>query len=155
MKLSLEQSESYNYPVKIPVRTEAGPLKDVSITVRFKRLTQDELTEYGDDFNAHLTPPMARAVAKAQEGDDAGALIDLVEASEREQRNPGGDKSKSPIEAMRASLRKVLVGWKAEDFDPPTEYSEEVREKLFNMPAATPSLFYAFGNSIPVAKQKN
>lgn len=148
MKLKLDPSPTYLLPVRIPVRLEDGSLRHVDLRVRVLRLDQDEYGELLERFTAAVDPTLAKRVREAMK---SGTMDQLAEELE----DATMPEPKRPVDAMRVELRKVVKGWEAEDFDPPTEFSEPGFETLLAMPAATQAIFYKLGESIPTAKQKN
>lgn len=149
MLLELDPSPAYLYPVTLKVRTEDGVLKQVTVKLRFKRCDQDELAQMFDRYSRAIDPTLRERLDTAA---GEGRLDEEVRAIDGEGAGKG---VKRPIDAMRDEVRLFLVGWDSTGFVGGAEFSETNREKLLALPGAAAQIFYAFGDSIPVAEAKN
>ncbi len=149
MRLALDPTPTYLFPVTIAIRAEDGSRREATVRLRFKRLDQDELGELYERYQRALDPALRKRLDEAARD---GALEQLESDLAAE---GGAAAAKRPIDAMREELRRVVVGWNAEDFEGGIEFGEAHLEKLLRLPGAAATIFYAFGNSIPVAKAKN
>jgi hypothetical protein len=149
MRLALDPSPSYNFPVAISVRQEDGSLGTATVRLRFKRLDQNELHELLERYQKAIDPSLRERLDKAAQ---EGTLDELETQLETESTTAA---VKSPIDAMRDELRSVIVGWNPQDMVGDAEFSEASLEKLLLLPGAAATIFYRFGDSIPVAQAKN
>lgn len=76
MAFKIAQTPAFNWPVKIPVPADGGKVLEEEVTIRFKRLTVDEITQTYESTGKDMRK-LSRAIVIGWNGveDDDGTAV--------------------------------------------------------------------------------